>query len=108
MVSPSVAYQLEIQWYVLKMELSGNMSSDSLDSAQHDVSDLLYSAILLVWERMMAYDTEWRAVDRNLAEAAVSDCALFIVVRRVIRLVLRCFFSTSVGVLASFVLIGNT
>ena len=56
---------------------------------------------------MIACDTEWRAVDRNLAEAVLSDCACFIVAICVQSRVLRCFFSTSVGVLASVVLRGT-
>ena len=40
-------------------------------------------------------------VDRNLAEAVVLDCAHFIVARCVLPLVLRFFFSTLVGVIAS-------
>ena len=69
------------------------MYLDALESAQNAVSELLYSDILLVWERMMACDTEWRAVDRNLAEALVSNCSLFIIVSCVLRLVFCCFFS---------------
>ena len=56
----------------------------------------------------MACDTEWRAVDRNLLEAVVSDCDIFVVVSCVLRLVPRCFFSTLVGVLASVELRGTT
>ena len=63
--------------------------------------ELLYRAILLVWAWMMACDTEWKAVDKNLEEDVVSDCDRFIVARCVLRLVLRRFFSTLVGVLAS-------
>ena len=55
------------------------MSSDAPDYAHHAVSVLLYRAILSVWARFIASETEWRAVDRNLAEATVSDCACFIV-----------------------------
>ena len=69
------------------------MYLDALESAKNAVSELLYSDILLVWERMMACDTEWRAVDRNLAEALVSNCSLFIIVSCVLRLVFCCFFS---------------
>ena len=78
------------------------MSSDAPDSAQHDVSVLLYRDILSVCARFISWETEWRAVDRNLAEAAVSDCACFIVASCVLPLFLHCFFSTLVGVLASF------
>ena len=83
------------------------MSLDTLDSAQHAVSELLYSDILLVWVWMTACDTEWRAVDRNLAEAVVSECALFIVASCVLHLVLHCFFIALVGVLASVELRGT-
>ena len=55
----------------------------------------------------MAYVTDWREVDRHLVEDVVSDCAFFIVASCVLRLVLRYFFSTLVGVLASVVLIGT-
>ena len=80
------------------------MSSDATESAHHAVSELLHSDILLVWARMMACDTGWREVDRNLSETVVSDCALFMVSICVICLVLRCFFRTLVGVLSSVVL----
>ena len=50
---------------------------------------------------MMACDTEWRAVGKNLADDIVSECALFIVVSCVLRLVLCLFFINLVGVLAS-------
>ena len=53
---------------------------------------------------MIACDTEWRSVDRNLAEAVLSDCACFIVAICVQSRVLHCFFSTSVDVLASVVM----
>ena len=56
---------------------------------------------------MMACDTEWRVVDKNLAEAVVSNCDLFIIASCVLRLVLRRFFSTLVGVL-DIVKIGGT
>ena len=52
---------------------------NALNSAQHAVSELLYSAILLAWAQMMACDTECRAVNRNIAEAVLSNCDLFIV-----------------------------
>ena len=77
------------------------MSSDVPESAHHTVSELLYRAILLVWSRMMAGDTEWREVNKNLAEAAFSKFALFIVASYFLHLVLRHLFSTLVGVLAS-------
>ena len=55
------------------------MSSDAPDSAHHSVSELFYSAILLGRAQIMTCDTDWRSVDRNLVEAVVSDCAIFIV-----------------------------
>ena len=60
-----------------------------------------------VWVRMMASYTEWRAVDKNLAEAVLSDCALFIVASVFLHLVLRHFFRTLVVVLASVELRGK-
>ena len=57
---------------------------------------------------MMAYDTEWRVIDKNLAEAIVYDYALFIVEICFLRLVLSCFFRILVGVLASAELKGTT
>ena len=77
------------------------MSSDAPESAQRDVSVLLYRDILSVCALVIAWETEWRAVDRNLEEAVVSDCARFIVTICVLPLVLHCFFSTLVGVIAS-------
>ena len=65
---------------------------------------LLYRAILSVWARVMACETEWRKVDRNLAEAVVSDCACSMVASCVLPLILRCFFSTLVVVISSVVL----
>ena len=56
----------------------------------------------------MACETEWRAVDRNIAEAVVLDCAHFIVASCILPLVLRCFFSTAVVVLASVKYEGTT
>ena len=77
------------------------MSSDAPESVQHSVSVLLYRAILPVRARVIAWKTEWREVNRNIAEAVVSDYACFIVASCVLNLILRCFFSTLVGVLAS-------
>ena len=57
---------------------------------------------------MMACDTEWRAVDNNIVEDLVSCCALFIVARYFLRLFLRIFFITLVGVIDSVELIGTT
>ena len=84
------------------------MSSDAPESEHHYVSDLLYRAIFSVWARIMVCDTAWRAVDKNIVEAVVSDCALFIVAICVLHLVLRLLFRTLVGVLASVKLGGNT
>ena len=77
------------------------MPSDAPEYAQHAVSVLLYRDILSVCAWVIAYETEWRAVDRNLEEAVVSDCARFIVASCVLPLVLRCFFSALVGVIAN-------
>ena len=77
------------------------MSSDAPESPQHAV---LCSDILLVCAQMMACDTEWRAVNRNIAEAVVFICACFIVTRYFRRRNLCCFFSTLFGVLACVVL----
>ena len=49
------------------------MSSDAPESAQHAVFVLLYRAILSVCARVVGWETEWREVDRNLAEAVVSE-----------------------------------
>ena len=57
--------------------------------------------ILLVFARVIAWDTDWREVDRKLAEAVVSDCARFIVAIIFLPLILRYFLSTLVVVLAS-------
>ena len=56
---------------------------------------------------MMACDNKWREVDKNIAERVVSDCAIFIVESCVLCLILRRFFNTLVGVLASFEFIGT-
>ena len=76
------------------------MSSDTPESAHQAVSVLLYRAILSVRARVISWETEWRAVDRNLAEAVVSECARFIVVSCVLPLVLCCYFCALFGVLA--------
>ena len=77
------------------------MSSDYPESTQHAVYVLLYRAILSVCARVIAWETEWRAVDRNIAEDFVLDSACFIVASCALPLVLRYFFSTLIGVLAS-------
>ena len=78
------------------------MSPDAPESAHHDVSLLLYIAILLVFARVIAWDAEWRAVDRKRVEAVVSYCARFIVTSLVLPLIVRFFLSTLGGVPASF------
>ena len=55
----------------------------------------------------MAWDTEWRAVDKNIAEAVVSNCALIYVSKFFLIMVLRRFFSTLVSVLTSVTLGGT-
>ena len=50
---------------------------------------------------VVAWETEWRAVDINIVEAIVSYCARFIVVSCVLPLILHFFLSTLVGALAS-------
>ena len=77
------------------------MSSDAPASTQHDVSVLLYRAILSFCALFIAWEAEWRPDNRNLAEAVVSDSARFIVASCVLPLILRFFLSTLVGVLAS-------
>ena len=52
-------------------------------------------------EMVVAWETEWRAVDINIVEAIVSYCARFIVVSCVLPLILHFFLSTLVGALAS-------
>ena len=56
----------------------------------------------------MACDTEWRAVNRNLAGDMISDFARFIVASSVLRRVLHYLFSTLCGVLKSTLLRGTT
>ena len=84
------------------------MSSDAPESAQHSVSDLLYRDIFPAWAWMMDCDIEQRTVDKNLAGAAVSDSAIFIVPSCVLRLFLRILFGTLFGVIASVKLGGTT
>ena len=50
---------------------------------------------------MISWNNEWRAVDRNLAEAILPDFDRFIFASLVLPLILRCFFSTLDGVLTS-------
>ena len=64
------------------------MYSDAPESTQKAVPYLLYIAILRLFARVIAWDTEWRAVDRNRAEAVLLDCACFIVASLVLRLIL--------------------
>ena len=75
------------------------MYLEAMESAHHAVSEFLNMDILSVWARMMACDTEWRAVDKNIADDVLSNCALFILVTCVLNLILRPFFITLVGVL---------
>ena len=77
------------------------MSSDAPESAQHDISVLLYRAILSVCALFIAWGDEWRSENINLEEAVVPDCDRFIVSSCVLPLVLRYFFSNLVGMLAS-------
>ena len=69
---------------------------------------LLYIAILRLFAQVIAWDTEWRAVDRNRAEAVLLDCACFIVASLVLTLILRFLFSNVGGVLTSVNLVGTT
>ena len=55
-----------------------------------------------------AFDTEWRAVYRNRAEAVLLDCAGFIVASLFLPLILRCFFSNLGGVQNSIKFGGTT
>ena len=77
------------------------MYSNDPEYAQHTVSVLLYRAILSVWAQVIAWETEWKTVNRNLVEAVVSDCAHFIVTSCVLPIVLNILFGTIVGVLDS-------
>ena len=60
-----------------------------------------------MWERMMACDTELRAVDHNISEDLVSNCAIFMVDILLLNMVLQRFFSTLFGVITSATL-GDT
>ena len=51
---------------------------------------------------MMACDTERRAVDKNLSKSIVSYWNIFILAKFFMCLVLRCFFSTFIGVLTIY------
>ena len=77
------------------------MYSDSPESSQKAVSLLLYIAIFLVFERVIAWDTEWREVYRKRADAVLSDCTHSIVASLVLLLILRFLFSTLGGVIGS-------
>ena len=61
-----------------------------------------------MWERMMACDTELRAVDHNISEDLVSNCAIFMVDILLLNMVLQRFFSTLFGVITSATLGGTT
>ena len=56
----------------------------------------------------MTCDTEWRALDRNLEDAVVSDYTQFIVASCVRRRVLHFFFSALYGVQIGVLLRGTT
>ena len=77
------------------------MSYDAPESTQHAVSLFLYIAIVLVFSRVITWDTEWREVDRKRAEAVLLDCDHFIVAFLFLPLILLCFLITLCGVLAS-------
>ena len=68
---------------------------------------MLYIAILWMFARVIAWETERRSVDRNLAEAVLLDCARLIVASLVLSLILRFFFSALCGVL-THVRLGST
>ena len=86
----------------------GNMSSDDLEFAQQSVSFLFYILIMWLLALVIAWYIERSAVESNLAEAVVSDCAFCIVAILVLPLILRCFFSTLGGGLTSVNLGGTT
>ena len=75
------------------------MSSDAPEYSQQDLSDLLYTAILSVWARMISCDTECRAFDRKRANSEVFYCALLIVSILLWLIVLQWFFSTLEGMM---------
>ena len=77
------------------------MSSDYPESTQHAVSLLLYIAIVLVFAWVIAWDTEWRSVNRKQGEAVLLDRDRFIVAIFVLPLILHFFLSTLGCVLAS-------
>ena len=84
------------------------MSLEASESAQYAVSELVYRDILLLWAHIMDFENERRAVNRNLVEAIVFDCSLFIVTSCVLNIVLRLLLNTLVGVIASVELRGTT
>ena len=57
---------------------------------------------------MIAWDTEWRVVDRNRAEAVLLDFARFIFASLFLPHIVCCFFSTLGGVLTSVKFGGTT
>ena len=57
---------------------------------------------------MMDCDTEWREVGKKRDGAEVSDCALCIIANCFLRILLRHFFSTLVGVQSSATIGGTT
>ena len=70
------------------------MSSDAPESAQQSVYFWLYIAILWLLALVIAWETEWSAVERNLAEAVVLDWARFIVASLVLPLIFAAFLAT--------------
>ena len=73
------------------------MSSDAPEFAHQAVYFLLYIAILWLFALVIAWETEWSAVERNLAEDVVSDWARLIVASLVLILIFRCLFSNLSG-----------
>ena len=84
------------------------MSYDAPESTQKAMSFLLYIAILILFAQVIAWDTEWRAVDRNLAEAVLLYFSRLIFASLVLPLILSCLFSTLGGLLTSVKLGGIT
>ena len=84
------------------------MSSNAPESAQKSVSFLLYIAILWLLAIVIAWDTEWSAIEGKLADDVVSDWARCIVASLVLHLIFRCLFSNLGGGLTSVNLGGTT
>ena len=77
------------------------MSFDAPESTQHTVSLLLWMTMLLAFAHVVAWDSEWIAVNRKRVEAVVLECARFIVASLVLPFNLLCLLITLVDVLAS-------